>query len=383
MLFRSNPHECPPIPSTPQTYSEGADLYFRGFVEREREGKRVVISALEVVVDYTDIDVSVASIPGEDMARAIANVTVEQIDGVKRVNNISGEALRILNWAQLGVGGVNEAADEGTGTGSAVKVSVLIPMEKPFMLRGEDYALPADSFKQIIVRCGANADIAVGGATLAINTAQVYVIAHCFLDSEVKLYAQDVWEETLFQTTYNCQASIGGRLQDAYLYKSATTLASLANVTSVNIPTQSIMPIDLNFRPDLVQSFLRSRGDVANSSTQGTAKTSNPFASDNDKVLPILWHTPRTRAYHGRQLGTVDIRTTHASDVTSLRLLTRTCKPRTAALENTIAKAYGIPRNAWRVNTARGTKRDPKRWDPRHLAYMPLKGTNANAQLSR
>jgi len=372
ILSQNNPHEMPPVRSTAQTFSAGNPLHFKGFVPARERGKRVVIDGVTVTISIADFNVATTAIQGEDLYRFIKRVRIEQIDGVTRYN-LRGDELRAALYEQLGPDGVNEYADTSVANDQTAEIAIYIPFSKPFSYSPGDFAMPADVLKQITVECGDLSELGVSGGTVTVDSAEVYVIAHCHLDKSVIMYAVDSWESTEFQNTANVQLVPHGRLADLFVFKrGASGGTALTNLTSVRIDNPGIMPSELDRNPDLVEAFLRARGDTKTGTTLGAVRSPSPFA--NDKACPVLWHTARMRNFDPVLADVVDLKTTQASAISDLIAIHRTIQPRSQRLEGAVMRAYGLGAGAFRVKSRDKTKRAITAWPEVYRPYLPLSG---------
>src|SRR5215813_12578951 len=129
-------------------------LTFTGFVEVSAENeKRTIIDGFEIFcrANISVLDNGEAGVPlrGADLYKLFGSVTVADKDGNKRYDEITGDALRVSNYAFIGWEKTREFRDVAITNGGladvpvTVLVSAYIPMRKEFIDEPYDTSMPA------------------------------------------------------------------------------------------------------------------------------------------------------------------------------------------------------------------------------------------------
>lgn len=358
-----------PIKSPVQTITSfnGGTLRFFDFVPREGpNGGRTIIDGFWLHA-VGQADVTVATIEGEDLARIFGLVTVEQVDGVKRWN-LPGDATRIAVYGFEGADRYSEHADAAVAANQAFAVSTYIPMRKRFAHTPEDFAMPADWFKEVAIQQPSAADLSVAG-TFSLDTVDYYVIPELHEDMDVQQYNVDEVAITDFTTTTEATLSLGGKIHDLYLHaRGAAGGAALTNLTEARIDVLGVPT--LKRTPDFDKLYRRARNVGANlNSTSGGEVRSDPFA--NTKAVAVLLHDVETSAWDGKVVRTAKVNLTNT--VSSVRAIHRQVVPASAEIRNRTNAAYGLRPQDYRVATEKKSRRDPMAW-PKHLRpFLRLK----------
>ncbi len=249
--------------------------------------------ALHAVLNVT---VTVGALPGEDCARFAKEVTVKTTGGAdgRRYEQITGDSLRLINFAMLGAEGTHEHIDLAVAATTDRKFTISIPFSKPFAYDADDTALPVDFYEELLVAMATDANMSVGGATVVIHSGYYYVVAECFESFSVILPIVDIWKQVdlALVSSTNIEIDTGGRLQDAYLYIPGDAAAAnggqtLANLTAVS--WQISMPEALQKDPDLKHFYQRARGQSTSSfASKGAPVRLDPFVSADSGTLRAL-----------------------------------------------------------------------------------------------
>ncbi len=318
------------------------------------------------------LTVATATTKGQDLYRAFRNVTVTQIDGEKRYDQLSGDSLRIVNFAQEGAGNVHEHADFAAGGPTSINFTALVPLAKTYAHEADDYSLPAHLFRELRIGMAQGTDMSLGTSVVTVNSGSYWVIAECHEEMGVVWHAVDTISEQDFDTTLSGTFNVNGRPQDLYLFiRGQTGGATLANLTDVFIPTNGIYNSTLLKDPDLKQRYGRLRGAAANlATTAGDPLRSDPFTGATLRAVAALL-VDGDKAFEGPECRQMLVRTSQASSI-SLRGIVRATKRRSDVIGKIVRELHGV--NTFRVKTAGKSRQDPRAWKPEHLAYMPLKG---------
>ena len=128
---------------------------------------------------------------------------------------------------------------------------------------------------------------------------------------------------------------------------------------------------DLAYYEELQRPFLRDRYNVENGTTDGASIRNEPVAGD--LAVPILWTDEDTSAFDGPIMDDVVVYTTNS--VASCIAISRTVKPRSAAVAEAVMAAYKVPPGQFRVKTVGKSKREVARWAGREdeVQFVPMK----------
>lgn len=376
-------------------------LTFKDFVEVTCENeKRTIIDGFEIfcranvsngVGDSGDSD---EALNGEDLLRIFRSVTVEQKDGVKRYDEVSGDALRICQYAFMGATKVREhqdvavTTDDSTDTPVVVIVSAYVPMRKNYVsgdhadgMGSYDYSLPADSFNLIRIGMGQNADLSIDDVVMTINSAQYWVSADCHAEDTARTYAVDTISQADFDSTLQTKINVSGRIHDLFLYvpgeQGGVRLTGIDQVMLVDIYQQSQLVY-----PDLVTRYARERGVCEGlAGSQGYPWRTDPFVPEqgaysagvgSPRAIAALLSTGN-HPDEGQVRGNLTIKLTESSNpatgsngtASAVRVVYRVIEQRSDKLDAAQAHKFGA--------TGVVPDRDPgkKKIAPRDAKYFP------------
>lgn len=373
-------------------------LTFTGFVETSAEkGKRTIIDGFEIFVRANVSVPQVAedggNIFGQDLYRLIGSVTVEQKDGVKRYDEITGDALRISNYALLGWERTREHPNIPFTDGGLADVPVTVlfscyvPLRKEFSSAPGDYSMPADVFNFVRIKMVENSDLVFSDYSNApgfvVNNAQYWVSADCHAESEAKTYAIDTITMADFETTSAVAAqtkmNMSGRPHDLLAYVPGShgglPLTGLTEALVVDVYQQSQL-----VAPDLVTRYARERDVVQGlAGTQGAPWRTDPFVPevstpDVPRALALLLSTGN-HPDEGPIRDNLTIKIRSSSSPGTLRLIARVLQPRSQKLDAAQAKKFaatGTTPDASGTTQATGTA---KTVAPADAGYFPAKLT--------
>jgi len=336
-------------------------------------GGIVVIDRIALHARLT-VTVADAALAGEDVYRAIRNVTLLQVDGEKRFDQISGDSLRDISYAQLGASATHEHQDVAIGAGTTIEVTACLPLAKPFAFADDDTSLPAYLMRELKLGMAQNTDMSVGGATVTVTAGSYWVIAECREEHGVVHHSLDCWTERAFDTSDSGTIAVNGRPQDLYLtVRGANGGASLADLREVFIPTVNIYASPLLKSPDLQQYYARARHVATNAfATKGNPLTTDPFVAARTGTLRAVaallvnghkvWEAPEVK--------NLLVKTTLDNPL-ALRILCRATKRKTAAMRDLIMSTHKVSQSY--LKTHGKTARNYRDWDPAEAAYLPEK----------
>jgi len=362
-----------PYKSESKTWVAGTSLDFTKFVEPRgpREGRNIIRN---IVVHATlNLTVADATLNGEDLARAFRSVTITEKDGTQRMTEVTGDALRIISWAHNGGARHHEHADFGVSTAS-VNLTISIPLAKPFAYDAEDNMLAAELLDKVSVRCADATNMSVGGATVTVNSGSYWVIAECVEQMGIVQHVPDEWIVRSFsaaaQTEFELLFGVG-RCHDLYIWvPGAEGGQTLANLTEVNI--EHVMSRSLLKDPDLAQMYIRKRDAARNAlSAQGAALRTDPFSGATLRACAALL-TAGNKSFEGPVRDKLTVRLTESAALPAApSIIARIVHPRNMKTQAELMAAY--KKRGFYVKTKDKSRRDPGKWNPKHLPYLPIK----------
>ena len=360
--------------SPAQAWVNDATLDFKKFVEtRGPRGGRMVIDTLVLHAEFS-LTIATATAQGEDFYRMFRKVTVEEINGVRRLNEVTGDALRLISYAHMGPGETHEHADFAAGGPTTVNFTCAIPLTKYWCHEPSDYGMAAEMLERVSITCAAETDIELGSVAATIHSGTYWVIAECHEEFDLVQHLQDEWVVRPFAAASTTEQELNfskGRIQDLYLYvRGADGGQTLANLTDVYI--EHLMPRALRKDPDLKQSYARRRAAAQNGlSATGAARSTDPFVGSTLRACAVLLSTG-TKSFEGPERTQVQIKLTNSADLpAAASIVARVVYPRDPKVEEGLARRYG-KRPAY-LQTASKSKRSPGDWKEEYRRYLPLK----------
>ncbi len=360
--------------SPAQNWVSGATLDFKQFVEtRGPRGGRIVIDTL-ILHAQLSITVAAATSQGEDHYRVFKAVTVEEINGCRRLNGVRGDALRIISFAHMGSDQTHEHADFAAGGPTTVNFTCAIPLSKRYAHEPGDYAMAAEMLQRVSIECADATDLSLGAVVWTTNSGTYWVIAECHEEFDLVQHMQDEWIMRDFASTSATELLLQypkGRIQDLYLYvRGANGGQTLANLTDVYV--EHLMPRPLLKDPDLKTFYARMRGEAQNSvATQGDPLTTCPFVGSTIRATAVLLATG-TKSFEGPERDQALVRITESAALpAAASVIARIVYPRDPKVEEGLARRYGKSLKGFR--TASKTRRGVADWRADYRAYLPAK----------
>lgn len=360
--------------SPAQAWVSDATLDFKKFIEtRGPRGGRMVIDTLILHAEFS-LTIAAATAQGEDFYRMFRKVTVEEINGVRRLNEVTGDALRLISYAHMGSDETVEHADFAAGGPTTVNFTCAIPISKRYAHEPGDYAMAAEMLERVSITCAAETDIELGAVAATIHSGTYWVIAECHEEWDLVQHLQDEWVVRPFAAASTAEQELNfskGRIQDLYLYvRGADGGQTLANLTDVYI--EHLMPRALRKDPDLKQHYARARGEAQNFlTTTGGAKTTCPFVGSTLRAVAVLLSTG-TKSFEGPERTQVQVKLTNSADLpAAASIVARIVYPRDQKVEDGLAARYK-KRPAY-LQTASKSKRRPDDWKEEYRRYLPMK----------
>lgn len=358
----------------------GSPVTFTNWIGKEGpNGGRLVIDYFDIYCTGV-ITVGTAVWPGEDVARIVSNIRIEQKDSTVRYA-LPGDLSRIQTYASLGAPAAFEHADVAIAGGQAVFYCWQVCMRKPWAHTPGDFALPIEEFKRIVIDTNtlANMVAPTGTTVLTVPSLTFYVIANVREEFDVRIKCTDMVSYEDFKSTTQGKFTIGGKIHDLILHAAGPDGgASLANLADFNIDALNYPTL---LRSELLMDYRRKR-DAGNnlSTTQAAQLRMDPFVfvGAAEKASAVLLHDHETSAWHGKIIDdTILIKCTNT--VAALRGLQRVIVPTSQEARNRTLALYGLTPAALRVATDAKSSRDIADWPPVLQPYLPLKGDLPNA----
>lgn len=360
--------------SPAQAWVSEATLDFKKFVEtRGPRGGRIVIDTLILHAELS-LTVATATTEGEDFYRAFRKVTVEEVNGVRRLNEVTGDALRLISYAHMGADETHEHPDFAAGGPTTVNFTCAIPFTKRYAHEPGDYAMAAEMLERVSITCASAANLSLGTSAVTVNSGTYWVIAECHEEFDLVQHLQDEWIIRPFAAASTTEQELNfskGRLQDLYLWIPGQNGGqTLANLTEVYV--EHLMPRALRKDPDLKQHFARARGECQNSlATTGAARTTNPFVGSTLRAVAVMLATG-TKSFEGPERTQVQVKLTNSADLpAAANMVARIVYPRDPKVTEGLARRY--KKQPTYLKTASKSAQSPTAWKAEYRDYLPLK----------
>ena len=331
----------------------GPLLTFNNFVPiLGSDGRSRNIIDMFRITAVLNVTVATAVSLAPDQYRLVQSVTVEQLNGVKRWNNVSGDAVRIFNYLLLGEERVRETQQIPIGT-NTVTVNIDVPLIRPYTRNPYAYSMAAQAFKQLQIAPALASQLSLGTCVFTINSGQYYVTAFCHDEpqSQMMAYAVDTLQVNDFASTSQTQInlSLTGRPQDMAMYMPGAGGGGtwVSNVTTAQLV--GVYPQALPLYPDLALRYPHERGiePGAYGTTNQQHYRIDPFMGDPaDGTVPNAVANPRALPLlmlngggpnEGPVVQNMLLNLTETSaPASNLRVLSRMAIPRDAQLDSQI-----------------------------------------------
>jgi len=357
--------------SEKKAWSDGQALEFTGFIPHiGPNGGRVIIRTLHLYMDYV-MTIATAAIQGEDLWRLFGKFELVKATGGTRWK-LFGDQCRIAAYAWMPKGAVPESPDIAIGAGTAGTWAIPIPVAKPRMRDGEDFAMPADDFgKAVITSMGAN-DLDIGTSDVTFTSGSYYIWAECYEEvGKVKFYLDDyVKSDDLQSQAQTVLTGLDGKLQDLLIHaRGASGGASLANFTDVTIDEPERL-LQKTKRTELLHEYrVRTRNASNGTSAQGAEVTVDPFVQGT--AVAIFLHDEFTSCWDGPYVERLKLDMTNTVTLAGSRVISRVVKPRDKDAANAQAVAHGVTGGV-EVATAGKTHRSLGNFDKKLQPYLPM-----------
>lgn len=315
----------------------GAPVDFIDFVPiKGPNGGRIVVDKFILCITGV-ITVATALWDGRDVARLITLLVVEQRDGRLRWA-LSGLKSRIASIFFHGIEKHIEHGNVAIGAGQAIDLRLIIPMVKPYVRRGKDFALPADVLKKITVTWNGLTGAQSGTTVLSAPTLNAYVLAEWHEEDSIEFKAEDLVKSVDFQSQTQAKLSLNGAVHDAIIVKEGTTSGgdSIAAITDVRCEDLGTPVLT---RQDLKNSYTIKRA-VAPSGpvTPATERFLDPVRED--KALPFIAADYDTSLWDGKVVDSMKIDV--GTGVASSAIITREVVEKSQANYNAQVARWGV-----------------------------------------
>lgn len=347
----------PPYKSETKTFVSGATLDIDGFVPiTGPKGGRTVIDKFIVCLIGT-LTVGTATFNGADVVRLLQLINVVARDGRNRWT-LSGYKSRIASIMFNGIEQHTEHASIVAGAGAAVDMRLIIPMNKRKVVRGKDFALPADLFKKISLTFGSAASAATGTTVLSALALQVYVLAEWHEEMNYEFKAEDSVQSADFNSSTQVTIAPQGTVHDLFVVKEGTTAGGdlITAITDARIEALGFPTLT---RQDLVYSYrMKNNLGASGPTTPATERYLEPVTSG--MALPVIASDDDTSLWDGKKIPSLKLDV--GTGAAGLSVVSREILDKSQSNFNTGVAMYGIdPRNL-RMKTAGKTKRGLQEW---------------------
>lgn len=322
---------------------------------------RIVVDRFVVCVQGT-ITVATATWDGRDVPRLASLITVEQRDGIQRWN-LSGYKSRIKS---IELNGIEQHQEHGTvaiGAAQTVDLRLIIPMTKPYIVRGKDFSLPADMFKKITFSWAPLASAATGTTVLSASSLNCYVLAEWHEETNLEFKCCDVVKSVDFTNATQAKLSLSGAVHDLLLVKEDTT-AGGASITTVTDIRCEDLGTPLLTRGDYVHSYSTKRGIAPSGpTTPATERFLDPIREG--KALPFLVADYDTSAWDGKVIDAMKLDLT--TGLAGLSVITREIVAKTQTAYAMQVARFNVNPSMIRMKTDGKSRRALGEWSKYQL----------------
>jgi hypothetical protein len=273
----------------------------------------------------------------------------------------------------MGADAVPEQADVPAANNGTGLYALPIPMAKPLVHSPEDFSLPADEFRKIIVQMMTAGALDIGSSVVTVDTISYYVVAECHEEHDLVFHAKDTVKADLLQGLTEGTFQVNGKIHDLILHANgASGGAALTNFTDIRIDEPAGM-LQVSKKTELLQEYQVKRRSAKNlNSTIGSAIRSDPFLTNQASY--VIASDKRTSCWEGKYIDRCKVNLTNS--VASLYAITRAVVPMNPEQRQQIAAAYGLQSaESLVVKTDKKTSRALGQWPKKLRPYMPLKAS--------
>lgn len=370
-------------PSKTQDWIPGREITFNPFVpDTGPNGRRVIVDAVEAefdgLIEVSD-GVGDTALLGPNLANLVARITADQIDGRMR-RNLAGHELRKMVYRTEA--DYFEELDVAPGAApQAVNLTWRLPFSSKVNFKYDDTAIPADVLNQIIVTPASDAAMSIGDSIVTVGESNLTLRAICHEEDSVRLYAEDFWGSSKFDTPVETGFPVGGLLEHIQAYVSGNvndTTGGGAVIPFADFPSWTIDFLQntslsrvVQLREYLRDMDLASFFSLAVRQAGSGADVFDPVAAAK---AVMLWFAPR-----GSSIATLPeipveglVRVPENAVEEQMFLLRRVFLPKSAGVAATVEQKYGIDPAEWMIASRGKTGQDPARFE-RYKPYMPMK----------
>jgi len=381
-----NKHRIVSFPSPPQPWVNpgGGPLEFKQWVpSTDGQGNRYIIQGFEIYAQVVATTAGATSLAA-DLYRFFKAISLQEVDGTMRYNEVSGDALRMLCYQLLGAKRTREQFNVAVGAGQSFTVKAYVPLERPQTEDPYEFCLPVEAFQLLRIRQPVNSDFNLGAATVAITSINFQVTARCFVEpkDDLTAYARDIVQVNDFANaaTTNQQINVGpnAKVHDCIMYLpgpgggSAINTAQITQANIVGIYSQS-----QNLFPDLVDRYALDHDEEPGlfATTNQSPIHTNPFVPDpadgagvnaatNPRAVALLSSTGN-RPDEGPTVNQLTFQLTEtAAPGVSPRIITRSVVPQSQGMVRAQQYANGRGKKQALVK-----RRDGRSVSPSHQQY--------------
>lgn len=320
--------------------------------------------------------IATASLLGQNKYRAFRTIDVSLVGSpVKVFENITGDSLRVIDFAQEGSGGTFEHQDSAAAAAANYNFTASIPLSHPFAYDPDDTAIPSELLDEVAIGMATDANMSLGTSAVTINSGYYYLIAECYESMAIVLPSLSVWRQVegtaVSQVDY--EVDTGGRLQDLLFMIPGDIGGSLANLSKAGILFSQDQKLAKD--PDLKHIFARARNEETNLfSTLGNPVYSSPFlASDSGTLRAIAVRlTTGSKVTDGKERAKEVLKLELSANLPAVgRVLTRFTVPKSDGQRAIIERTQRDNGDMWYVKTRDKSRRPAQAWPDAMRAYLP------------
>jgi hypothetical protein len=351
----------PPFKSETKTWVADSSFDLFDFVPlRGPGGGRVVIDHFVLCVTGT-ITVGTLAWDGRDVIRLFKNIRCTQRDQRARWN-LNGPKTRIASIYFNGIAKHQEHAAVAIGAGQVIDLRMIIPMAKPMVKRGKDFALASDVFEKFTLDTNSLAGAQTGTTVLTVPALSFYILAHWHEEHAVEIKAEDSVKSTDFTSTTQAKLALSGAVHDLFLVRDDGSAGGGAAITAITDARVEDLGTPTLTRQDLVHTYRTKRKITASGpTTPGTERFLEPV--QEGKCLPILVADDQTSLWDGRVLPTMKIDV--GTGAASLAAISREVLEKSQSNFNAQLARFKLNPAQGRMKTAGKSKRNLNEWSPR------------------
>lgn len=346
-------------------------LEFKGWIPNaDGNGNRYIIDGFEIHAQM-NVTTTVGATDARDLWRLIGSLTIQQVDGTNRFNEIPGDALRVLSYQLLGSKDTREQFNVAVGASQAITCSFYVPLTRPLTEDEYEFCIPVETFQ--LIRVGMAQTFTLATNVCTINSGNYWVAARCHVEPKDKLksYAQDLVTTNDFPQAGSTQVQINvgpGKVHDVVMYVPGAgggLALTTGQITNVNIV--ELYPQSQNVFPDLANRYALDHDEEPGlfGTTNQSPTHTNPFIADpadgsgaNAATAPralALVSATGNRPDEGPTVPQLTVNLIESAAPGGVpRLITRTVVPRSSKLDRAQGTAAGRGKKSAHVDRSDG-----------------------------